>query len=777
MRKRYFLIFFIISSHHILAQDWLGFHSSNYAGVQGISNQPASIADSRYKFQMNLIGASAGGSTNYYSLPNKDFKNFEFDFDSLITSAKTNDKGAFQYGEVYAPLSFMLTMSPKHALALTVRGRAVTNIDRINADLAGLIDAAIEEEETIIEAGDSFDFTNFYAQTHAWAEFGLTYARVIIDDNERFLKGGATFKYLKGIGSGYTHFSEFRFDGVQDDVIDVSGIDVHSGLSAHLFDEDEDLDYTSLGTFPSSVGLDLGVVYEHRPDMEKYHYEMDGNTGLIRRDKNKYKYRIGFSILDIGGIKYNRHNDTGRITGTAEQWDLNSDDDEDLDETLERLFTFERGGTYRMSLPTRILADFDYHVAGGLYMNMTTQLGLKGGLSDKEKSRYLTTVSLTPRFEGKNFGLAVPVSYDKMANANAGISLRLGFLIVGSRDIVSNYLLGKDPKSIDAHVALRFGLPYRKKRDKDKDGVSNKKDQCKRVPGVWAFQGCPDRDGDGVQDSEDICPDVKGLPEFLGCPDMDGDGVEDKKDTCPEVSGLKEFDGCPDTDQDGVQDSEDRCPEVAGVEGLQGCPDTDADGIEDSKDECPELAGMAATNGCPDTDGDGLFDNKDDCPEVSGPAENGGCPYTDTDGDGVIDQQDDCINTPGTVANNGCPELEEEEQEILNTAFSNLEFETGSSKIALSSYSSLVELANLLKLKPEWGLKISGHTDNTGNQQKNQILSEQRAQAVAEFMVAQGLEEERFTAQGFGQDQPIADNSTREGRKQNRRVELEVIFE
>ena len=133
MKKLYFLITLIGLAGAAEAQDWLGFHSSNYAGVQGISFQPASIADSRYKFQMNIIGVSTSFENNYYSIPNSDFKKFEIDGDRLIESDKDSKKGGFLSADVYAPVSFMLTLSPKHAMALTLRGRSVFNFDGLSS--------------------------------------------------------------------------------------------------------------------------------------------------------------------------------------------------------------------------------------------------------------------------------------------------------------------------------------------------------------------------------------------------------------------------------------------------------------------------------------------------------------------------------------------------------------------------------------------------------------------------------------------------------------------
>ncbi len=158
-----------------------------------------------------------------------------------------------------------------------------------------------------------------------------------------------------------------------------------------------------------------------------------------------------------------------------------------------------------------------------------------------------------------------------------------------------------------------------------------------------------------------------GLSYGFGSGDRDKDGVSDKKDKCPDTPGLKEFEGCPDTDGDGITDNEDNCPEEAGPAENNGCPDTDGDGVLDKDDACPEEAGLAALNGCPDQDGDGVADPDDECIDVAGPEENKGCPWPDQDGDGVADKDDACPTEAGTTAN-GCPVVDNAIIEALNTA-------------------------------------------------------------------------------------------------------------
>lgn len=121
-------------------------------------------------------------------------------------------------------------------------------------------------------------------------------------------------------------------------------------------------------------------------------------------------------------------------------------------------------------------------------------------------------------------------------------------------------------------------------------------------------------------------------------------------------------------------------------------------------------------------------------------------------------------------------QLDAKENETMNTAYKNLNFETGSAVITKSSFASLDELAILLKTKTELILQVDGHTDNVGTSEKNLELSKQRADAVKKYLTGKGVEENRITANGYGYNRPIADNSTEEGRKKNRRVEFKVLL-
>lgn len=266
-----------------------------------------------------------------------------------------------------------------------------------------------------------------------------------------------------------------------------------------------------------------------------------------------------------------------------------------------------------------------------------------------------------------------------------------------------------------------------------------------------------------------------GLTFKFGGKDTDGDGIFDKDDACPEEPGLKEFQGCPDTDGDGIADKDDACPNEAGTKELNGCPDTDGDGIIDSEDACPTEPGTKIMKGCPDADGDGVADKDDECPTVAGPKENKGCPWPDTDGDGVADKDDACPTVPGTVANNGCPEVSDDDIKKLNEYAKTILFNSGKSSFQKQTFPVLQAITAILKEYPSANFSIEGHTDSDGAEAMNQKLSEDRAAAVKNYLVENGIDASRLTSKGFGESMPIDTNKTAKGKANNRRVEVKLV--
>ena len=235
----------------------------------------------------------------------------------------------------------------------------------------------------------------------------------------------------------------------------------------------------------------------------------------------------------------------------------------------------------------------------------------------------------------------------------------------------------------------------------------------------------------------------------------------------------------PDSDHDGFVDSEDQCPAEAGV-APRGCPaDTDTDGVLDKDDFCPREAGPAP-KGCPDpdTDHDGIPLPCDLCPKEVG-VKPDGCPIRDKDGDGIFDDKDKCIDKPetknGFEDEDGCPDTIPEAVKKFSGVIQGISFDKNKATIRPQSKGVLGNAAKVLQTYPSISLEISGHTSSEGDAGVNQRLSQDRADAVKQWLVDNGVPPERIKTRGAGPDEPIADNKTAAGREKNRRIEFKVL--
>lgn len=816
MKKNYFILFFLVLfAPNLNAQRFLGLINSNYAGVNGVQYNPASIADSRHRFHMNWLTLGVDGTNNMYAWNGASplsIANGKDPGEITNNNLTRRNKGTVigQGVDIRMPFSFMMRFDRDNSMAFTFRIRQMITVNNISDNLSNLLERNLNKEEF---KDSNYSGATFNANAHAFMEFGGTYARTIFDKGKHYLKGGLTFKYLVGIGAGGANISSIKYSvknentgTINEDVLRIDNAQGRIAISERdrldTFTTDDVMKRISQNR---GIGFDIGFVYEYRPNIEKFKYKMDGEDLFLER-RNKYKYRIGFAITDIGGIRYKTGQ--GYNINVNSQVKLNDSEYSKFDETTNLNTYFgnqvERFETFRMGLPTTMNVNFDYHIWKRFYGNFMIIQNLRG--VNAMATRFYSLMALTPRFEMGRLELALPISLkNNYSQLDMGACVRLGPLMVGSDNLFNMMGVGK-VNGASFYMGLSFGfLPKKPKRDKDKDGISDKIDDCPDIAGLWQFEGCPDTDGDCVRDIDDACPTEYGLPSLKGCPDKDGDGIKDAEDECPNEAGKIEFKGCPDTDNDGLKDSEDECPNDAGKPELKGCPDTDNDGIKNKDDDCPEQAGLPQFKGCPDTDEDGVSDKEDECPNEKGKIELKGCP--DTDGDGVADKKDECPTEIGSIELKGCPDkdkdgiadkddkcpdvagvkelegcppptnepiLTKEEKETLKEAFDNLEFETGSAIIKKTSFESLKQLAEVLQKRNEYKLRISGHTDNVGNANTNLLLSQQRANAIKTFLIKEKIDGKRLITEGFGQSKPISDNTSEQGRQKNRRVEMKI---
>lgn len=441
------ILFFLAAS----AQEFPGYRTGAYTGVNGVFFNPANIADSRYRFDINLFSFNmlAGNDNASFNLKNI---SESFDEDKLKDQLFGKDAGpsSAQINLDFHGPSFMLNIGKKNAIAFTSRARLFVNAMNIDGKLANKLSEDFENDPDLPYTLSSKE--NMRLALNGWSEYGFSFARVISQQGAHFFKGGITLKYLSGAGNTYMNIN--NFNGTIDDdnfvqktylanttgriAVGIGGINISDFQVSDL-----------LNSKSSGLGGDIGFVYEYRPGGKKY------------------KFKLGASLMDIGKIKYEKDADKSgaydiHITN-AQRLYLEELAEQDLENYNDFFLSHPQyftpvgslENTYTVSLPTTLQVDADLNILGGLYVSLAGQIALNGS-DDKVFNNYAySAIAITPRYEGKRFGVYLPLHYNELSKMNAGLSLRMGPLFIGSGSILT--ALAGNAKQADIHLGVRFG--------------------------------------------------------------------------------------------------------------------------------------------------------------------------------------------------------------------------------------------------------------------------------------------------------------------------------
>ena len=439
------------------AQTFSGLSSGNYSGVNGVFSNPANVADSRYRFDLNLFSLQTLAANDQASFS---FRNLSANFkgDSLRNQVFGKDAGpasGMTQLELRGP-SAMFNIG-KHGFAVTTRGRLFLNITDIDGKLFDKISQDFSNDPNLpynISSAQNMRFT-----ANAWSEIGVSYGREIVQVGPHYIKAGITLKYLAGAGNGYIAIDKFNGTIDQDLLLQDAYLrnttgSISTGFGGINFSNMEGGDLFDMNS--TGIGTDLGFVYEFRP----------GGSLL---NKKAYKLKVGAALIDAGKIRYEK--DAQRsgtydisITGSEklslrELGELDVDNYNSFFESRPEYFTASADNnekSYKVSLPTTLQLEADYHVVKGFYVNTTSQIALAGNNKKPFNAQTYSGVTVTPRYEMKRLGVYLPVNYNSLTKMNAGASVRFGPLYVGSSSIVSA-LMGKS-KQADVFFGFRIGL-------------------------------------------------------------------------------------------------------------------------------------------------------------------------------------------------------------------------------------------------------------------------------------------------------------------------------
>ncbi len=447
----------------------------------------------------------------------------------------------------------MVSLTSKDAFGIITRERSMGNEYNLGNPLFQLMGTANPNfyNTTIINR-------SLQTKANSFAEIGFSYGRVLMNNKHSELKFGITGKFVSGMAYGSLSSGPLTVNIDPTNTI----VQLNGNITAQYSANIDNLG--SGGSIQDALnqhegkgwGLDLGFVYE-----------------IKKKDPSQYKVRLGFSITDLGSMKYNNSPNGATYAMNVDGHntsELVKQGGENLNDYFTRLKTqglitpLSGITTATVKLPTAVHFNVDYEIYKRLFINGDLVFNMLAA-TNPVSPNYITTLTVTPRLEKKWVSIYSPVSYNVQGQLTWGAGIRVGPLFMGSGSVLSS-LFKQRVQTADVHIGL--SIPIFQHR-KDKEDKHSKTDTVYRDRNLTH-----DRDGDGVVDEKDECPDSAGPVALLGCPDRDGDGVPDIHDKCPNVKGSVNFQGCPapDTDGDGVNDDEDKCPLVKGVKSNFGCP-------------------------------------------------------------------------------------------------------------------------------------------------------------------------------------------------------------
>ncbi len=325
---------------------------------------------------------------------------------------------------------------------------------------------------------------------------------------------------------------------------------------------------------------------------------------------------------------------------------------------------------------------------------------------------------------------------------------------------------------------------------------------------LWAPASARDRDKDGIPDKYDECPnepeDMDGHEDRDGCPDPDNDGdgicdpwVATSGQAAKYANVCRGSDKCPDVaeDKDGFED-EDGCPD----------PDNDKDGIPDVRDKCPndpeDFDGFQDVDGCPDpdNDNDGICDPwvmekglsakyasicrlSDKCPmapeDIDGFEDEDGCPDFDNDKDGIPDTEDKCPNEPenfnGIQDADGCPDKVFPPFKSIQT-YPLIQFRTATTEIMVEGSLALENLAKQLREYPDTTVEIRVYTWYKGKGKEPYLnLLQTRSKTIVDYLVSKGVNSAQLREIEYTEEAMDSLKGTDLDFNQNKATELRLV--
>lgn len=387
------------------SQNSIGF-IDNYAGVNSVEYNPASIVNSFYKKDVNLVSAQVNFGNTFLSvnLPkllvdyqsHQDINKIVENLDRFFYATYPENKSDF-YGIVSVlGLSVSFSLNTNSSIAISTSVKSYANVFDVNTHLyRASISDFISENNVELK-------TNLLFQLHLWKELGVTYAFNMLPTCKNKLKVGVTLKILK---------SMYMRNILAKDLL----LSLKTNGNTDFFELGGTLEnYSPNDTNNFGVGVDIGFVYE-----------------IFKKDNPLYHHKIAFSITDLGALFYKNV----RKSMSNIQLDfpsLYSFNIKNLN------FSTQNNLKRYFKLPSMTRFNYDYNLNNKFFVNFNVDIPLYS----KEKKHAIKNISkidISPRFESKKISVFMPFSLNQLLQFKGGLGIRTKYFFIGSSSLFNHF--------------------------------------------------------------------------------------------------------------------------------------------------------------------------------------------------------------------------------------------------------------------------------------------------------------------------------------------------
>jgi Family of unknown function (DUF5723) len=447
------------------SQERFGLLHSNYAGTDAGFLNPARTAGQWPYADIRLFGVDVNAWNSLVAWTGRD-QRLVGEVRSGIAGSTSGDvvmRGLPASG-VHRGFAQVNLLGPAFSLSLGrgtigagIRARSYTSVTGVSPALGNFIFHGLAYRP---QQGIRYQESGVRALTAAWTEFSVNYAHILKAEGFGLFSAGMNLRYHMAHAGGALQFDELDFT-----VLDSAQLIIHNATAAYGFS----MPAMNAGR---GFGADLGVVYERTLEEADGYMPHRSSGGC---DPLRYRYRIGASLIDLGGLRF-REGETGNISGGStdinDYTDIQIDDQSDLDSLFAASTNWTREGAFRIGMPTAVALQYDQRVVDHAYIGFAAVQQLSG--RNSMRLRRINTLAITPRFETRYVEAALPITvseYDVL-RPMVGLMLRFEGLVIGTDNLLP-FATTRDVFAVDLYVRLRWMIhrsPFCKGKRKSTGG-------------------------------------------------------------------------------------------------------------------------------------------------------------------------------------------------------------------------------------------------------------------------------------------------------------------